>query len=454
MHALENDIQWFRNLLNLRQLLKTPAEQRDVLLQKLPLPDRDSLKDKEALTQLIPPDILEDDASSYASLLRHFQPNGWERATILLALIPHIRPAMLSILLQPDASGETGARRGEGHGGVLPTGETALYLLAGDNISLRFQLQRMFDEDHFFYRHRLLHVEGPEKAEPEMSGTLVASRELLDMIIRGQIRHPRYSSDFPAKRITTEMDWEDLVLSPVTRRQVEEVKIWVRQRNRLMNEFGMRKRLKPGYKILFYGPPGTGKTLTAQLLGKYIEKEVFRIDLSSIVSKYVGETEKNLSKVFDKADHSDWILFFDEADALFGSRTKVSSSNDRYANQEVSYLLQRIEDFEGIVILASNMKNNIDDAFMRRFSSVVHFPFPKSEERQLLWEKALPEKIVFSGGFDFRKMTDKYEISGANITNIVAWCSLMALEKEDYTITEAMIREGIARELAKEGRTL
>ncbi|HTF03752.1 MAG TPA: ATP-binding protein, partial [Bacteroidia bacterium] len=225
-------------------------------------------------------------------------------------------------------------------------------------------------------------------------------------------------------------------------------------RERLFTELGMGKRVKPGYKILFYGSPGTGKTLTACLLGQYTQKHVFRIDLSMIVSKYIGETEKNLSKVFDKAEHSDWILFFDEADALFGSRTKVSSSHDRYANQEVSYLLQRIEDYNGIVILASNMKGNIDDAFMRRFSSVVHFPFPKPEERLQLWQRAFPEKLAFSNEVDLKKISEKYEMAGGNITNIVAWCALMALENGDMQVTEAMLREGMARELAKEGRTL
>ena len=250
------------------------------------------------------------------------------------------------------------------------------------------------------------------------------------------------------------MDWDDLVLAPSTKIQIEEVKIWLRQRERLVTELGMEKRMKPGYKVLFHGSPGTGKTLTAQLLGKFTQKDVFRVDLSMIVSKYIGETEKNLARIFDKAEHYDWILFFDEADALFGSRTKVSSSNDRHANQEVSYLLQRVEDYKGIVILASNMRGNIDDAFIRRFSSVVHFPFPKPEERRLLWEKAFPQKLVFSGEVDLKKISDKYEVSGANISNIVEWCSLVALDKGDYKITETMLREGMSRELAKEGRTI
>src|SRR5690606_11585436 len=127
----------------------------------------------------------------------------------------------------------------------------------------------------------------------------------------------------------------------------------------------MRQLIKPGYRTLFYGPPGTGKTLTAMLLGKEFQRNVFRIDLSQVVSKYIGETEKNLEKIFQRAANKEWILFFDEADALFGKRTSVKDAHDRYANQEVSYLLQRVEDFPGLVILASNYKNNIDKAFVR-----------------------------------------------------------------------------------------
>src|SRR5204863_2251929 len=141
------------------------------------------------------------------------------------------------------------------------------------------------------------------------------------------------------------------------------------------------------------GPPGTGKTLTAGLLGKEFNKDVYRVDLSQIVSKYIGETEKNLSKIFDRAEHKDWILFFDEADALFGKRTNVQSSHDKYANQEVSYLLQRVEDYAGLLILSSNFKNNLDDAFIRRFHEVVHFPLPDARQRLILWEKSLPSSL-------------------------------------------------------------
>ena len=144
-----------------------------------------------------------------------------------------------------------------------------------------------------------------------------------------------------------------------------------------MNDWGMAPKLRPGYRSLFYGPPGTGKTMTACLLGKSTGRDVYKVDLSLVVSKYIGETEKNLARVFDQAQHKGWILFFDEADALFGKRSETRDAHDRYANQEVSFLLQRIETFDGIAILASNQRENLDDAFTRRFESIIYFPMPR-----------------------------------------------------------------------------
>ena len=151
--------------------------------------------------------------------------------------------------------------------------------------------------------------------------------------------------------------------------------------------------------MLFHGPPGTGKTLTAGLLGKIAQKDVYRIDLSMVISKYIGETEKNLARLFDKAERKDWILFFDEADSLFGKRGQVKDAHDKYANQEVSYLLQRVEAYNGLVILASNFKNNIDEAFLRRFQSIIYFPLPAKEELELGlgWRVSWPKDQNLSG---------------------------------------------------------
>jgi SpoVK/Ycf46/Vps4 family AAA+-type ATPase len=172
-----------------------------------------------------------------------------------------------------------------------------------------------------------------------------------------------------------------------------------------------------------------------------------------VLSKYIGETEKNLGRVFDLAEHRRWILFFDEADALFGRRTVVESSHDRYANQEISFLLQRIEDFSGVVILASNLKTNIDDAFLRRFHSVIYFPMPKPAERRRIWQNAFSKRAVLDERIDLGRLAEKHELSGGTIMNVVRYSSLKALSRHQSTIWLEDMEEGIRREFQKEGRT-
>ncbi len=295
--------------------------------------------------------------------------------------------------------------------------------------------------------------EAPE-GEPKMSGKLVLSQDYADLLLLGKIPKPQFSMKFPAEIIETAMEWEDLVLSKETNQQIMELQTWITYGSMLMNDWGMHKKLKPGYRALFHGPPGTGKTLTATLLGKYTGKDVFKIDLSMVVSKFIGETEKNLANLLAKAEKTENILFFDEADALFGKRTNVRDAHDKYANQEVSYLLQRIENYNGLVILASNLKSNIDDAFVRRFQSIVHFPLPKTAERLLLWQKAFPAEVSLHEDVDFPRIAQKYELSGAEIMNIVQYSCLCALEEEKKIIVASNISNGIQREFQKGGRIM
>src|SRR5690606_2133124 len=242
---------------------------------------------------------------------------------------------------------------------MLPTGETAQFILAGTDIAARLQVQELFREEHFFFKQGILWLEAMKEGEPMMSGRIILAQEWVDKILFGKESATRFGIDFPAKQILTNMIWDDVVLHPRTLQQVNDISVWLEHHHKLMEDENLKRKIKPGYRVLFYGPSGTGKTLTAALLGKQFEKEVYRIDLSQIVSKYIGETEKNLEGVFKKAETKNWILFFDEADALFGKRTNVQSAHDKYANQEVSYLLQRVEDYDGLLILASNFKNNL-----------------------------------------------------------------------------------------------
>jgi SpoVK/Ycf46/Vps4 family AAA+-type ATPase len=216
----------------------------------------------------------------------------------------------------------------------------------------------------------------------------------------------------------------------------------------------MGRRLKPGYRALFHGPPGTGKTLTATLLGKQTNREVFRIDLSRVVSKYIGETEKNLSRLFDKAENKDWILFFDEADALFGKRTDIRDAHDKYANQEAAYLLQRIETYGGLVILATNQRGNIDDAFLRRFQAAIQFPMPRAEERLEIWRRALPSQLLIADDVDWAYVARRFELSGAGIVNVAHFCALEALADGSHRVDLAALEAAILREYVKEGKVV
>jgi SpoVK/Ycf46/Vps4 family AAA+-type ATPase len=259
---------------------------------------------------------------------------------------------------------------------------------------------------------------------------------------------------FPAKLITTQLTWDDLVLPPEVFEELETITGWVRHAKTLMHDWGLEKVIKPGYRSLFYGPSGTGKTLTACLIGDTVSADVYRIDLSMVVSKYIGETEKNLANIFDQAQNKSWILFFDEADALFGKRTQTTSAHDRYANQEISYLLQRVEDFPGVVILATNLKGNIDDAFARRFQSQVYFPMPDADQRLQLWKNMLNHRCRPTKDTDLNEISEIYELSGGAITNVVRYGAILALQNNREAIFHGDLVKGISKELRKEGKTI
>jgi hypothetical protein len=394
-----------------------------------------------------------------SQFIEQHNPTYEEFVVLTLSLAPIISPGFFrSILAEhlPDGGDfpEFGGVKGQNHRDILPTGETAQFILAGDDIEKRLEVQRLFGTDHWFHKKGILHLEAVPHGEPVMSGRIVLDPEVVEMLTLGTVSKPRFSTDFPAEYIETGMDWDDLVLPPATLRQIREIESWVRHQATFFEDWGMARRVKPGYRVLFHGPPGTGKTLTATLLGKCTGKDVFKVDLSMVVSKYIGETEKNLARLFDKAQNKDWILFFDEADALFGKRTGIRDAHDKYANQEVSYLLQRIETYPGLIILASNFKSNIDDAFVRRFQQMVFFPMPRPEERVLLWKKAFPPNVKMDEAIDWPAIAQQYELTGASIMNIVQYCCIVALEQGNAFISMDNLQAGIRNELVKEGKIL
>lgn len=389
-------------------------------------------------------------------LVKH-QVNVEEFVILMLSLAPHLQPNFLDVVIQqylPQGGEfpEIGGVKGNNHRGTLPTGETALFILSGTDIQKRLAVLKYFSPDHYFAKENVLQLETVKEGEPRMSGRIILQQEYIELFTTGMASKPSFSPDFPAKLITTKMEWEDLVLNPKTAQAIRDVRTWLLHNPHFMKEWGMEKKIKPGFRALFYGPSGTGKTLTATLLGKQFQKDVYRIDLSQVVSKYIGETEKNLEKVFNRAENRDWILFFDEADALFGKRSNVQNAHDRYANQEVSYLLQRVEDFPGLIILASNFKGNIDQAFIRRFNSIIHFPMPNKEERLAIWSAAVPAKASLAENIDLAAIAEKYELSGSSITSVIHYVSLQTINNNSTVIEKKYILEGIRREYEKEER--
>ena len=407
-------------------------------------------------TPAAPPDFA-GSQTNYARVIADLEPSIEERLALVLALVPHLRPRLLDIFHTRNTTfdrrfTEFGGIRGGADGDFHPTPETLAFILGGDSVEARLRVAALVAPDGRLARRNILRAVAATLDEDPMKVALRASPEVLSAALLGEVRAPAFGASFPAERLETGLEWDDLVLHPGTRAQVSEIEAWIAHGPTLMETWGMKRVLRPGYRCLFYGPPGTGKTMTATLIGKATGRPVYRIDLSLVVSKYIGETEKNLARVFDVTQSRGWILFFDEADALFGKRGESKDAHDRYANQEVSFLLQRIETFDGIAILASNLRDNIDQAFARRFETIIHFPVPRPEERAELWRRGIPRQATLAADVDFDEIARDHVLTGGAIMNAVRFAALAALNEGGRPIGRGHLIHAIRREYGKEGR--
>ena len=255
-----------------------------------------------------------------------------------------------------------------------------------------------------------------------------------------------------AVKISPHYSWEDIVLPKDTLEQLKEVCNFVKYRGTVYSDWGFEKKLSlgKGLNVLFSGPSGTGKTMAAEILAREVRLDLYKIDLSSIVSKYIGETEKNLNKIFREAETSNAILFFDEADALFGKRSEVKDAHDRYANIETAYLLQKMEEHEGTVILASNFRKNMDDAFLRRLHFTIEFQVPDEKSRELIWRHTFPVETPLEDEVNFVFLS-KFKLTGGNIKNIALSASFLAAGGSGRVGMEQIIR-ATKREYQKIGK--
>jgi SpoVK/Ycf46/Vps4 family AAA+-type ATPase len=256
-----------------------------------------------------------------------------------------------------------------------------------------------------------------------------------------------------AVKVNNRFGWDDLVLPPVLLQQIQEVAAAIKHRKLVYGEWGMARRFGDGggLKVLFSGASGTGKTMTASVLARDLGLDLFRIDLSGVVSKYIGETEKNLDQIFTAAQSSNAILFFDEADALFGKRSEVKDAHDRYANIEVSYLLQKMEEYDGVVILASNLSKNIDQAFARRMHYAIEFPRPGKEHRQQLWRGMFRPETPLGDDVDFAFLAHQFELTGGDIKNVVLAAAFLAVDDGQVIHMEQIVK-ALARQMMRQGK--
>ena len=256
-----------------------------------------------------------------------------------------------------------------------------------------------------------------------------------------------------ATRLAPAYAWGDLVLPERQLTLLRSISAYLRHRDRVLSDWGYERTVSrtQGLKVLFAGESGTGKTMAAQVLGAGLGLEMFRVDLATVVSKYIGETEKNLERIFTAADGSNAILFFDEADALFGKRSEVSDAHDRYANIEVAYLLQRMEGYPGAVILATNFRRNIDPAFIRRLDFVVDFPFPEADDRKRIWRLLLPDEAPLADDLDVDFLATQFKLSGGAIRNCSLSAAFQAADEEAAIGMRHLVR-AVALEYGKQGR--
>jgi len=288
----------------------------------------------------------------------------------------------------------------------------------------------------------------------DLSGRLTPEPTLVKWLLGLPPDTPSVSADFPARPLSTVHTLDDVVLPGTARSRIGELTDRIEHQELVVQTWGYGRHHDNtgGLIALFHGPPGTGKTMTAAALSRSVGLPAYMVDLSALVSKYIGETEKSLAKVFDRAVRERCILVFDEADAVFGKRTEVADSHDRYANQEVSYLLSRVEQHPGVVILTTNLLANIDEAFQRRIHVMVEFPEPGPSERTRLWRSLLPHELPLDDAVDLDGLAQRFPLSGAQIRDAGLEAAYLAAA-DGRVVTQEYLLAGVQRQFEKAGRT-
>lgn len=382
-----------------------------------------------------------------------------ERLLLAITLAPHFEPGLLIDAVHPVRAGLTiqhtrlGGYIHRNTGRFVPSMQTVLFLHAGEDKTEWLQADRMLSNPDGMVARQLIELrpfEGQEGHLGQYDFVPVLIDEYVEFLLHGREPRPDYGVDFPARLLSTDKTWDQLIVHQNVHNDLNRLMDWVKYGEKV-NAIG-KGYFGPGYPALFFGPPGTGKSMTAALIGKVTGRDVFRVDATRIVSKWIGETEKNLVKLFERMRrYNNAILFFDEADVLFSKRTQIRDAKDKWANLETSVLLPLVEEYPGLIIVATNLEHNLDDAMTRRFQIKVKFAAPKFAERLILWRKGLPQGFQFAESDDLTMMLAAYQMTPAEINNVLKACVLDAVKHNSAHIEGRPLLEAIHREKAKSG---
>ncbi|HAS41156.1 MAG TPA: hypothetical protein DCS93_11790 [Microscillaceae bacterium] len=398
----------------------------------------------------------------YQQLLQKYEFDIPERLLLALAIargvFPQVFKPLVKVYKNIDKQYEFGGILEPDSNRFIPTLRTLFFLLSGRNLQEQFYHHLTFTPQHVLFEYSIVNLENDPRKEQVVHDDLLYQRikisdAYLKYFLGGEMPTLDSEEGFPATLLETDKTFDDLVLPDQVIKQLDGPMNYIKGYRELLKKSDTKGKIKPGYLILLHGKPGTGKTLTSSVMGNYLGVEVYYLSLSRVVSKYIGETEKNLEKVFNRLEKKLCILFVDEADALFGKRTEVQDSKDRYANQEVAYLLQRVERFPGVVILATNYEQNLDDAFTRRILSHIHIPLPNQEARTQLWQRSIPQSFRYEYKALAQQLGEAFALTGGNISNIIKQACLKATQENTQTLLyKEHLEEFIEYEFKKEKR--
>lgn len=398
-----------------------------------------------------------DPGSPFGKMIAEYGFSKEESVLFCLSLTATFAPELLHELAtasaDPSMSSYTGGMFLKGTPVFCPTVRTAVFLIAGKDMEKRAQYASYFHNRMQIFTSGIVLAEAPSKVSVFLDHHLIFSDQFLGTVLKGDL--PRLDADpgFPVKRSSRKHLLQDVVLKEKTQLQISKLRLFAKNMKKLW-ELNTEGKVRTNFISIFSGDPGTGKSHAAEAVGNEFGLPVYKVNFAQMVSKYIGETEKNLEKVFDRFDKQPSVLFFDEAESIFSKRTEVSDSHDQHANNLQSFLLQKVEEFSGIIILATNVQNltqYFDRAFQRRFRLIVEFEFPDHPERLEIWKKALFDPFVFEEGL-VEKLAKNYQLSGGSIYNVVSDAIVEALDRETETITLELLESALADEFKKTHR--